>query len=134
MSLDYVHHQANMDMHDAEDSAFYDQLTRQILHLMDDDDETFAKRTIRSHPEFDRRPVSGGQLISGKHYGWLEGSRSVEVPSWMENLWAKNGGGTGVFIPHAVAAAKPRRRRHRRPRKNNNGEKIHSSNGQMIHG
>ncbi|GJT37147.1 hypothetical protein Tco_0937012 [Tanacetum coccineum] len=134
MSLDYVQYRANMDTQDAEDTAFYAQLTQQILHLMDEDDETFVRGTIKSRPEFDRRPVSGGQLIFGKYYGWLEGSRSVEVPSWMENLWARNGGGTGVFIPHVMAAAKPRRRRHRRPRKNNNGERIHSSNGQMIHG
>ncbi|GKC56124.1 hypothetical protein Tco_1083722, partial [Tanacetum coccineum] len=40
MSLDYVQYRANMVTQDTEDTAFYAQLTQQILHLMDDEEET----------------------------------------------------------------------------------------------
>ncbi|KAI3818316.1 hypothetical protein L1987_12120 [Smallanthus sonchifolius] len=102
---------------DPEDTAFYAQLTRQILLLVDEDDETHANGGINGAPEFGRR----------SYFGWLEGGRSLEVPGWMERLWANNGGGTGVFIPRDVAAGKPRRKRHHKSRKNKNGGGKHSS-------
>lgn len=113
---------------DAEDTAFYAQLTTQILLLMDDDDETHAGR----NREFQRRPVRGGSAAVGSlKSGWLAGGESLEVPGWLESLWASNGVGTGVFIPRVVAT---RRRRHRKPRKNDEVRIIHSSAGQKIHG
>lgn len=97
--------------------------------LMDEEDvdETHATTTRKAAPEeFGRRP---GSLISGKYFGWTsEGGRSLQVPVWMESLWANNGAGTGVFIPRAVAAAtKPRRKRNHRSRKNTTGGRLHSS-------
>jgi len=116
---------------DSEDAAFYAQITRKILLLMDEDDETHANRTMKHAPEFERRLVSEGfgdcgYLFSGKDFGWLEGGRRVEVPGWMERLWANGGGGTGVFIPREVVAGKPRRKRYHRSRKNKNGGRMHS--------
>lgn len=120
---------------DGEDTAFYTQLTKQILLLMDEDDETQEMRTEIGSSAFRRKPVSsGGSMNSGKYYGWLEGGKTLDVPSWMESLWAKNGVGTGVFIPRMVAAGKPRRKRHNRPRKNKDGGRIHSADGEKIHG
>lgn len=98
---------------------------------MDDDDETHAGR----NREFQRRPVRGGSAAVGSlKSGWLAGGESLEVPGWLESLWASNGVGTGVFIPRVVATVKPRRRRHRKPRKNDEVRIIHSSAGQKIHG
>lgn len=112
---------------DLEDTAFYAQITRQILLLMDEDDETHANGTMKHAPEFERRLVSdGGYLFSGKDFGWLDDGRRVEVPGWMERLWANNGGGTGVFIPREVAASKFRRKRYHKSRKNKNGRRMHS--------
>ncbi|KAJ9563737.1 hypothetical protein OSB04_008897 [Centaurea solstitialis] len=133
-----------MESLDAEDTAFYAHLTNQILLLVDDkdDDETHAARNRRFHgdSEFRRRPVCGGSGAGESvKSGWLAGGGSLEVPGWLESLWASNGGrggaGTGVFIPHVVAAGKPRRRRRHKPRKNDDGGRIiHSSAGQKIHG
>ncbi|KAJ0445262.1 hypothetical protein HanIR_Chr16g0840951 [Helianthus annuus] len=120
----------NIDTQDAEDTAFYAQLTSQILLLMDDDDVTHT-RTRKGAPELGRRPVSGG---SASISGWLEGGRSLVVPGWMESLWANNGAGTGVFIPRVAAASKPRRKRHHRSRKNKNRDSIDSSAEQKVHG
>ncbi|KAI3731623.1 hypothetical protein L1987_62812 [Smallanthus sonchifolius] len=125
-----------MESPEGEDTVFYAELTRQILMLMDDEDETEARS------EFKRRSVvrhgswSGGLVASGGYFSWSESGRSVEVPGWMERLWAGNGGGgggggTGVFIPRVVAVAaagKSRRRRRNKARKNNvnyGGIRIH---------
>ncbi|KAI3818314.1 hypothetical protein L1987_12118 [Smallanthus sonchifolius] len=124
-----------MESPEAEDAAFYADLTRQILMLMDDEDETaagseFQRRSVVSHGSW-----SGGLVASGSYFNWSESGRSVEVPGWMERLWAGNGAGggagTGVFIPRVVAAAtagKSRRRRRNKARKNNvnyGGIRIH---------
>ncbi|KAK1412077.1 hypothetical protein QVD17_33043 [Tagetes erecta] len=119
---------------DSEDAAFYAQITRRILLLMDEDDETHANRTMKHAPQFERRLVGegcgdGGHLFSGKDFGWLE----VEVPGWMERLWANSGGGTGVFIPREVAAGKPRRKRYHRSRKNKDGGRMHSCGEKKFH-
>ncbi|KAL4586585.1 hypothetical protein LXL04_011223 [Taraxacum kok-saghyz] len=136
MNLDYSSHRSNMESADSEDTAFYTQLTRQILMIMDEDDVTYDRRSRNRDLGFQRRAVSGGSKMSGKYFNWLEDERSLEVPGWIESLWAKNGSGTGVFIPHVVAAAngKPRRRRRQKARKNNDGGRIHLSGGQKIHG
>ncbi|KAI3796184.1 hypothetical protein L1987_38849 [Smallanthus sonchifolius] len=123
----------NSDTPDAEDTAFYAQLTRQILLLMDEDDVAYTTRTTNGAPELGWTPVGGGRpLIYGKHFGWLEGGRSFESPSWMESMWENNGGGTGVFIPRVAVPGKPRRKRHHKSRKNKNG--IDSSAGKKIQG
>ncbi|KAI3818315.1 hypothetical protein L1987_12119 [Smallanthus sonchifolius] len=123
-----------MDLSDAEDAAFHADLTRQMLMLiMDDEEETHARRDIKGGSEFRRRSVVSYGSCGGGYFSWSESGRSVEVPSWMERLWAGNGAGggagTGVFIPQVVAAAgKSRRRRRNKPRKNNvnyGGIRIH---------
>ncbi|KAI3731624.1 hypothetical protein L1987_62813 [Smallanthus sonchifolius] len=106
-----------MDSSYTEDTAFHADLTRQMLMLiMDDEDEMYARRDIKSGSEFRRRSVVSYGSCGGGYFSWSESGRSVEVPGWMERLWAGNGGGTGVFIPQVVAAAaagKSRRRRRR---------------------
>ncbi|KAI3763876.1 hypothetical protein L2E82_13874 [Cichorium intybus] len=134
MNQDYSRHRSNMDSQDVEDTAFYTQLTRQILLIMDEDDETYSRRNKNGASKFQRGPVSGGYGLSGKYFGWLEGGSSPEVPGWMESLWANSGTGTGVFIPRVVATGKARRKRHHKPRKNKDGGRIYSSDGQKIHG
>ncbi|KAK1423154.1 hypothetical protein QVD17_18449 [Tagetes erecta] len=79
------------------DNAFYAELTRQILLLMDENDEVQANnKCVRT---FNRTPVGNGapSLIpvpSGDYFGWWEGGE-VPVPGWMGRLWTANGGGTG---------------------------------------
>ncbi|CAH1431287.1 unnamed protein product [Lactuca virosa] len=117
---------------DAEDTALYQELTRQILMLTDEDDDRY---TVEPR----RRPVVhggvGSRPVARNYYSWSESVRSP-VPGWMESLWANGGGGTGVFIPSGVAVAAysgggkkfGRRRRNNKVRKNNDrggGQKIH---------
>ncbi|CAI9278631.1 unnamed protein product [Lactuca saligna] len=132
MNPDYILHRSNMESPDFEDTTFYTELTRQILLIMDEDDDTYTRRSRNGVSQFQRTPVSGG---SGKYFNWLEGQggRSLEVPGWMESLWANNGAGTGVFIPRVAAAGKVRRRRHHKSKKNKEGGRIHSLEGQKIH-
>ncbi|KAK1425642.1 hypothetical protein QVD17_20997 [Tagetes erecta] len=127
----------NSNTPDTEDAAFYAQLTRQILLLMDEDEVAHVDRTRKCSPGLGWRPLcvsygDGRSMFSGKHFGSMEGGRSLEVPGWMENLWANNGSGTGVFIPRAVATGKPRRKRHHRSRKNKG--RVDSSAEQKVHG
>ncbi|KAI3763874.1 hypothetical protein L2E82_13872 [Cichorium intybus] len=132
MDLAYFHHhRANIDqLPEAEDTAFYANLTRQILLLMDEDDETYARINRKNEsPEFQGRVV----VTSGNYFSSWEGGRNLEVPSWMERLWASNGAGTGVFIPRVVATGKTRRRRHNKVRRNDE-RRMRSYAGQQIHG
>ncbi|CAI9276094.1 unnamed protein product [Lactuca saligna] len=110
---------------DANDD-FYAELTRQILLLTDEDDDVQVKK--KGGRRFHQRSVGGGgwSLMPGNYFfSWLEGGE-VEVPGWMERLWAANGGGTGVFIPRAVHRS---RRRHNKPRRNNGRGKAHPTTG-----
>lgn len=131
MDLDYAHHhRSNMESPEAEDDVFYAELTRQILVLMDEDDETHAWRNRKSEsPEFQGRSV----VTSGNYFSWWEGGRNFEVPCWIERLWASNGAGTGVFIPRVVVAGKTRRRRQNKARRNVGG-RTHSCAGHKTHG
>ncbi|CAH1416877.1 unnamed protein product [Lactuca virosa] len=125
----FHHHGENVELSEAEDNAFYAELTRQILLIMEDDDETHARINRKGElPELQGRVV----VTSGNYFSWWEGGRSMEVPSWMERLWASNGPGTGVFIPRVVAGGKSRRRRHNKPRRNDGG-RMHSYAGQATH-
>ncbi|KAJ0435946.1 hypothetical protein HanRHA438_Chr17g0838441 [Helianthus annuus] len=133
------HNNMNMDYSlDGEDSAFYAELTRQILMIMDDEDETYARRDVKGAAEFKRSVVGRGSgtvalVTSGGYFSWSESGRGVEVPGWMEKLWASNGGGsgTGVFIPRVVAAAAGKSRRRRRNKQRNN---TVNNGGIRIHG
>lgn len=130
MNLDYDHlYQENMGPPEAEDTVFHAELTRQILMLIDDEDQTHAgsefQRSVVSHG-----CCSGGLVMSGSYFSWSESGRTVEVPGWMERMWASKGAGTGVFIPRVVAAtSKSRRRRRNKPRKN-----VVNYEGLKIHG
>ncbi|PWA91001.1 hypothetical protein CTI12_AA094880 [Artemisia annua] len=119
----------NMESFSIEDTMFYDELTRQILLIMDeDDDQTHIMRHVNHVSRLRRKSVVSG----GNYFSWSESGRSVEVPSWMERLWAHNGSGTGVFIPRVVAPIKPKRRRNNKPKRNNNnnnGGRTRSSLG-----
>ncbi|KAI3714404.1 hypothetical protein L1987_73005 [Smallanthus sonchifolius] len=112
---------------DAEDSAFYAELTRRILLLTDEDDEEpqVKNKYVR---RFNHRLIGGGglPLIPGNYFSWSEGGE-VSVPGWMERLWAANGGGTGVFIP-CGGVGRPRRR-HKKPKKNNERGRVHPAAG-----
>jgi len=132
MNLDYshLHEHENMGFPEAEDTAFHADLTRRILMLIDDEDETNFGSEFKRGSVVSRGCYSGGLVMSGGYFNYLESGRNVEVPGWMERLWATNGAGTGVFIPRAVAAAaKSRRRRRNKPRKsytaNSGGIRIH---------
>ncbi|MFS8032716.1 hypothetical protein Hanom_Chr17g01560981 [Helianthus anomalus] len=104
---------------DAEDSAFYAELKRQILRLTDEDhDEPRVQNKCAR-----RRLVGGGlSLIPGNYFNWSE-SKEVSVPGWMEKLWAVNGSGTGVFIPRG--GVHRFRRRHNKPKKNTERTRVH---------
>ncbi|KAI3796183.1 hypothetical protein L1987_38848 [Smallanthus sonchifolius] len=129
-----------MESSNGDDTVFYEELTRQILMIMDDDNETDA-RNLKVGSKV-RRSVaysgSGGGLVAlGDYFSWSESVGRFEVPTWMERLWGGNVAGTGVFMPRVEAAAgKSRRRRRNKPRKNNviDGGRMHSSAGHMIHG
>ncbi|CAI9276098.1 unnamed protein product [Lactuca saligna] len=98
------------------DDDFYAELTRQILLLTDEDDDVQAKK--KGGRRLHRRPVGGWWSVMPGNYffSWSE-SGEVEVPGWMERLWAANGGGgTGVFIPRGGVHRS--RKRHNKPRKN----------------
>nr|GEV53637.1 hypothetical protein [Tanacetum cinerariifolium] len=107
---------ASLEQQDGDNNPSYDmdvddELINAVLYYsnhLDADDElnTTMRRSI----------VSGG-----KYFSWSGSGRSVEAPSWMERLWAGNGGGTGVFIPRVVPPSKSRRRRNNKPKRNNNG-------------
>lgn len=92
--------------YDYDDDAFYAELRRQILLLTDDEE---LPETQHSSPV--RHSRLGVQLLnpavpSRSCFRWGEGEISGgTAPAWLLKPWG-NGGGTGVFIPHAV---KPRR-------------------------
>ncbi|GJZ21056.1 hypothetical protein Tco_0558095 [Tanacetum coccineum] len=118
MNFDYgTNHSDSME---DEDTAFYDELTRRILLIMDEDDETHTKQHVNCVSRFERRSIVSG----GKYFSWSGSGRSVEVPSWMDRLWAGNGVGTGVFIPRVAPPSKSRRRRNNKPKRNNTGARI----------
>ncbi|KVI05348.1 hypothetical protein Ccrd_016319 [Cynara cardunculus var. scolymus] len=123
---------------DADDNAFYEQLTRQILMLTDEDDDNtgmYRKGVIRK-PVVYGHGHGGPKLEPMKYYSWSETGR-CSVPSWMESLWAKGGGGgTGVFIPTARSNGKRsgRRRYNDKAKRNNDRDRMHSGVGQKIHG
>ncbi|KAI3778926.1 hypothetical protein L2E82_08315 [Cichorium intybus] len=126
---------------DAEDNAFYQELTRQILMLTDEDDDDMS--TYRKGvTEIRRKPVVYGgaesRPVAKNYYNWSETVRSP-APSWMESLWSNSGGGTGVFIPSGVAAyvgggKKSGRRRYNNKRKSNDRGRTYLAGGQKIHG
>lgn len=119
---------------DMDDNAFYQELTRQILMLTDEDDD--EKRACTS----DRPVVYSGvgyRPVARSHYNWSE-TESSSVPTWMERLWANGGGGTGVFIPSGVTTRgygkRSRRRYNNKATKTNDRGRVYSSAGQKIHG
>ncbi|MFS8028566.1 hypothetical protein Hanom_Chr16g01512051 [Helianthus anomalus] len=127
----------NMESQDHDDSAFYEDLTRHILMLMDDDNETHVGSKIQRR-SLNYGARGGGLGAFGDYFSWCESGKRFEVPIWMERLWASNAAGTGVFIPRveAVVAGKSRRRRQNKQRKKNvnDGGRMHSSAGHRIHG
>ncbi|KAI3733993.1 hypothetical protein L6452_13453 [Arctium lappa] len=125
---------------DADDNAFYEQLTRQILMLTDEDDDDDTGGMYRK--AVIRKPVVHGYVGSKlqesiEYYSWSE-SGKCSVPNWMERLWAKGGGGgTGVFIPTVLRSGgrKSGRRRHNdKAKRNNDRGRTYSTVGQKIHG
>ncbi|KAD2804295.1 hypothetical protein R6Q59_030184 [Mikania micrantha] len=126
---------------DADDTTFYQELTRRILMLTDEDDDKDV--CLDSVAELQRRPVVvygsvGSRMVGRNYYNWLEAGR-CSVPSWMESLWASGGGatgvgggGTGVFIPSGATTCRRgkksgRRRYGNKATKNNN-------RGSVCHG
>lgn len=122
-----------MEALDGDDTVFYEEITRQILMLMDDDNETHERRSIKGGLK-----SGGGLVVSRDYFSWSEiNGRRSEVPAWMERLWVGNVAGTGVFIPRVEATpSKCRRRRRNKSRKNkvNDGGRVYSSAEHMIHG
>ncbi|KAJ9554103.1 hypothetical protein OSB04_018148 [Centaurea solstitialis] len=127
-------------LYDAEDNAFYEQLTRQILMLTDEDDDDMSmyRKVVTRNPVV--RGYGGSTLEPMKYYSWSETGR-CSVPSWMERLWAKEGsggggGGTGVFIPTVRSGGKKsgKRRYSDKGKRNNDIGKMYSVVGQKIHG
>lgn len=120
------HHHTPMDhsfssstFEDAEDNAFYAELTRQILLLTDEDDEVQVKS--KSVRRFNQR----WSLMPGAYFSWSEGE--VSVPVWMERLWSTKVGGTGVFIPRGVVHRS--KRRYNKPRKSNDRGRANPAPG-----
>ncbi|KAI3502619.1 hypothetical protein L1887_30812 [Cichorium endivia] len=109
-----------------DDDDFYAELTKQILLLTDEDDEVQVKK--KGFGRFNHRPVGVRWSSMPGYYfsSWSEGGE-VEVPGWMEKLWAANVGGTGVFIPRGGVHRS--RRRQNKPRKNNDRGKAHPAPG-----
>lgn len=124
---------------DIDDNAFYQELTRQILMLTDenDDDKVMYTNGVVGRPRPMVRPVA-----RNSYYSWSETERS-SVPRWMESLWDNGGGGggggTGVFIPTGVATRghgkkSGRRRYNNKVTKSNDRGRVYSTPGQKIHG
>ncbi|KAI3730566.1 hypothetical protein L1987_61737 [Smallanthus sonchifolius] len=121
---------------DVDDTAFYQELTRQILMLTDEDDDDKGVCSNGVAPVV----CSGVGLrpVARNYYSWSETERGT-VPSWMERLWATGGGGTGVFIPSGAATGrhgkKSGRRRYsnNKATKNNDRGRVYSS-GRKMHG
>ncbi|GJZ63049.1 hypothetical protein Tco_0619470 [Tanacetum coccineum] len=88
---------------------------------MDEDDEAHLMRDVKDMSRLQRKSVASGS----NYFSWSESGKSVEVPSWMERLWVRNGSGTGVLL----ALVKPRRRRNNKPMRNNSGGRMRSSLG-----
>ncbi|KAI3699120.1 hypothetical protein L2E82_43179 [Cichorium intybus] len=106
---------------------FYAELTRQILLLTDEDDEVQVKKKGFGRFNHKYSVGVGWSSMPGNYFSsWSEGVE-VEVPGWMEKLWAANGGGTGVFIPRGGVHRS--RRRQNKPRKNNDRGKAHPAPG-----
>ncbi|KAJ0545517.1 hypothetical protein HanIR_Chr08g0350701 [Helianthus annuus] len=117
---------------DNNDDTFYQELTRQILMLTDEDDVY-----VNGVTELKRKQVrySGvgvvSRLVAKNYYSWSEAER-YSVPSWMESLWATGGGGTGVFIPSGAATGhrgkrSGRRRSNNKKTKNNDRGRVYSA-------
>ncbi|KAK1416160.1 hypothetical protein QVD17_31948 [Tagetes erecta] len=113
-----------MDSFEADDATFYQELTRQILMLTDEDDDVMSLK---------RRPTVhsgvGSRLVTRNYYSW-SGTGRCSVPDWMESLWATRGGGTGVFIPSGAATGHVKKSGRRRRSHNNN--KATKSNDRGI--
>ncbi|KAK1425643.1 hypothetical protein QVD17_20998 [Tagetes erecta] len=124
-----------MESLDGDDTVVYEEITRRILMLMEDDNETHGKGSyVKGGAK-----SGGGLVVARDYFSWSEiGGRRCEVPAWMERLWASNVAGTGVFIPRVEAASSKynRRKRRNKSRKNkvNDGGRVYSSGGHMIHG
>lgn len=117
---------------ETDDTTFYQELTRQILMLTDEDDDVVR---------LERRPVVhsgvGSRLVTRSYYSW-SGTGRCSVPDWMESLWATRGGGTGVFIPSGGVATghgkkSGRRRRYsNKATKNNDRGRVYSAGNKII--
>ncbi|MED6170281.1 hypothetical protein PIB30_029400 [Stylosanthes scabra] len=98
-----------------DDDTLYAEIRRQILLLTSEDNEDLEETR-----RFDSiRVVKSGSTRSSVYYksewqgssnfcSWETGSTAGSPPDWLVNLW-KNGKGTGVFIPQAVAYSRKQR-------------------------
>ena len=112
-----------------DDHSFYDELSRQIFLLTDEDDDGIQIQLKKNGGRrFNQRSAGGGggwSVTPGNcFFSWSEGGEA-EVPGWMERLWAANSGGTGVFIPRAGGVVHRSRKRHNKPRKSNERDRKH---------
>ncbi|GAA0186902.1 hypothetical protein LIER_34190 [Lithospermum erythrorhizon] len=102
---------SHIEFADDENDAFYNELRRQVLLLISEDEETHdSKHTMEVSKE--RKNANFSALMQqGCLFNW-EGTEMKPVPMCISNLW-KPGNGTGVFIPcvsNFRQIYKPRRR------------------------
>ncbi|KAJ0865982.1 hypothetical protein HanRHA438_Chr12g0546631 [Helianthus annuus] len=119
---------------DADDNAFYQELSRQILMLTDEDDDDKSV-CLNGVAEYRRMPVAYGGVgwrpETKNYYSWSEPER-YPVPSWMESLWANGGGGTGVFIPRGAVTSRRGKKSGRRRYNNNNKATKNNDKGRVY--
>lgn len=95
---------SHVEFEDDENDVFYNELRKQVLLLISEDEETHEhKHPVKISKE--RKSADYSVFMQqGCFFNW-EGDEKEPVPMWLSKLW-KPGHGTGVFIP-SVSNFKP---------------------------
>ncbi|KAI5678611.1 hypothetical protein M9H77_09561 [Catharanthus roseus] len=102
---------------DDEDDLFYEELRKQILLLIAEDDEDHVQGLQGNMLKTLKKRFNNGPVC---YYNWSGNEATGLVPTWLFDLW-KPGNGTGVFIPQIIKSGK----RYKPRRKNNERGRIY---------
>ncbi|KAL7603704.1 hypothetical protein Lser_V15G15121 [Lactuca serriola] len=95
--------------------AFYAELERRILTLIDDHDHTEFLSDTQKYSSCSSTTKRRYDTVkqTGNYFYWNDDNGGDSVPASILNLWRSNNKGTGVFIPRIVSSRsknKPRRK------------------------